>query len=227
VLSAFIVAAGNRGRGDVAHKAVLRVAGAAAGTVVATVATVDVAAGHRSTLVALFVVMALALVLRRYSYAFWAAGMTAMLSLLHAYYGSFGQSGSAQLRERLLGVLVGSAIGLAAAWWVLPVRTREVYRGRVAACLRALSDDPAAYPAALAALEELTPTLRAGARHHARPRRQLAGVRALRDLDPAPPDGAALRRDAIRVRRWLVGRDDPAPEELVPALRPVLVALVP
>jgi len=227
VLSAFIVASGNRGRGDVAHKAVLRVVGAAVGTVGATLGTLQVPAGHRSTLVALFAVMAVALVLRARSYAFWAAGMTAMLSLLHAYYGSYGQSGAEQLRERLLGVVIGSAIGLASAWLVLPVRTRDVFRARVADCLRALSEDVDAYPAALAALDQLTPTLRAAARHHPRARGQLAAVRALDGLvlPDDDVDRRVLRRDVVRVRRSLVGKDDPAPDELVEPLRPVLEAL--
>lgn len=221
VLSAFIVASGNRGRGDVAHTAVLRVVGAAAGTVAATAATLGLAPGHRSTLVALFVVMAAALVLRTRSYAFWAAGMTAMLSLLHAYYGVGGQSGADQLRERLLGVLVGSAVGVAAAWLVLPVRTRDVFRARVADCLRALTDDDGSFPGTLDALDQLTPTLRAAARHHPGSRRRLAAVHALHDL----PDDPRLRRDVVRIRRSLVGTDDPDPADLLPALRPVHAAL--
>lgn len=226
VLSAFIVASGNRGRGDVAHKAVLRVVGAAVGTLGATLGTLHVPAGHRSTLVALFVVMAVALVLRARSYVFWAAGMTAMLSLLHAYYGSFGQTGAEQLRERLLGVSIGAAIGLASAWFVLPVRTAEVFRGRMADALRALTEDDGTFPGTVAALDELVPTLRAGARHHAGARRQLAAVRALHEL---PMDDGAersvLRRDVVRIRRALVGKDDPSIEELHPALRAVHSAL--
>ncbi|MBZ5736999.1 FUSC family protein [Nocardioides mangrovi] len=225
VLSAYVVASGNRGRGDVAHKAGLRVVGAVSGTVLATVGVLHVPPGERSTLVVLFVVMAVALVLRHWSYAFWAAGMTAMLSLLHAYYGSFGQSGAEQLRERMVGVLLGSAIGLAAAWWVLPVRTRDVFRARVADCLRAINDQDGSFPDALAALDQLAPTLRAGARSHPRARAQLAAVRALHELDQPP--GGAVRRDVGRIRRSMVGRDDPAAEDLAPGLRPVLVALRP
>ncbi|MEP9364499.1 FUSC family protein [Nocardioides sp. CN2-186] len=223
VLSAFLVASGNRGRGDVAHKAGLRVVGALVGTVVATLAALHVPPGQRSTLVVLFVVMALALVLRHWSYAYWAAGMTAMLSLLHAYYGSFGQTGAEQLRERLVGVALGSAIGLAAAWWVLPVRTRDVFRARVADCLRAINEQDGSLPDALAALDQLVPTLRAGARTHPGARRQLAAVGALHDLEE--PSSGAVRRDVGRIRRSLVGRDDPDPDELLPELRPVYVAL--
>lgn len=227
VLSAFVVASGNQGRGDVAHKALLRLLGAAFGTVVATAGTVGVPAGHTSSLVALFVVMAVVLVLQRWSYAFWAAGMTAMLSLLHAYYGSFGQSGAEQLRERLLGVLIGSAVGLAAAWFVLPVRTAEVFRARVADCLRAINDQDGSFPATLASLDQLAPTLRAGARHHAGARRQLAAMQALHQLPVESEDTRLLRRDVGRIRRSLVGKDEPTPDELLPELRPLLLALRP
>lgn len=227
VLSAFLVASGNRGRGDVAHKAVLRIVGAAVGTVVATLATIHVPAGHRSTLVVLFLVMAVALVLRTRSYAYWAGGMTAMLSLLHAYYGSFGQSSADELRERLIGVTIGALIGLGAAWFVLPVRTREVFRGRMADALRALTDQDDTFPAALAALDELVPTLRAAARSHPGSRRRLEAVGALHELS-IPEDDAelrVLRRDVVRIRRSMIGKDDPNAEELLPELRPVHAAV--
>jgi hypothetical protein len=240
VLSAFLVASGNRGRGDVVHKAGLRVVGAAVGTVGATLATGGLPAGHRSLLVVLFLVMAAALVLRERSYAWWAVGVTAMVALLHAYYGYPGQASSA-LTERLLGVLLGSAIGLAAAYLVLPVRTADVFRRRVADCLAALTDDldPAnpsaggaatAFPAAVRRLDELVPTLRA----HARVDRRDATVvrlRAVQSLDELlalpvdPHERGRLRRDVVRVRRALVGRDDPRPEELVPAMAAVHRAL--
>jgi len=225
VLSAFVVASGNRGRGDVAHKAGLRLVGALLGTVVATVSVLHVPAGHRSTLVALFAVMAVALVLRQVSYAFWAAGMTAMLSLLHAYYGSFGQSGAEQLRERLLGVAIGSALGLASAWFVLPVRTGDVFRRRLADALRALTDDDGTFPAALTALDQLRPTLRAGARHHSATRRRLEALRALHALPEDEASRQALRGDVVRIRRAMVGKDAPRSEELAPVLRPVLEAV--
>jgi uncharacterized membrane protein YccC len=239
VLSAFLVASGNRGRGDVVHKAGLRLVGAAVGTVVASAIAVAVPPGHLLVLVLLFAVMAVSLVLREYSYAWWAAGVTGMVALLHGYY---GESDASLLGERLLGVLVGSAVGVAAAWCVTPVRTRDVFRRRVADCLAALTDDLAAdasaapavrYAAAVARLDELSPTLQAHqrvARRLARPRRAHAmdAVRSLRTLLPLPDDHRSrqrLRRDVVRIRRAMVGRDDPSADEIVPALVPVHEAL--
>src|SRR5438034_427260 len=85
LLSAFVVLSGNRGRGDVLHKAGLRLVGAGVGTVGATLIAGHIPRGDRLALVVLFIVMAVALVLRERSYAVWAAGVTAMLALLHGY----------------------------------------------------------------------------------------------------------------------------------------------
>ena len=230
LLSAFIVASGNRGRGDVVHKAGLRTLGAGVGTVAVSLGTAHLPPGNRWLVVALFAVLAVALVLRERSYAFWAAGVTGMVALLHAYY---GDTGTAAFRERILGVLVGSAIGVAAAWFVLPIRTTDVLRRRLADCLAALTDDldpdvagPPALPAALARLHEVTPAVHAHRRLVGRWRGTDAAdaVTAMYQLEQLPRDDRArrtLRRDTVRVRRAMVGRDDPAPHELVPQLVPV------
>jgi hypothetical protein len=233
LLSAFLVASGNRGRGDVVHKAGLRLLGAALGTVGASAIATAVPAGHLFVLVLLFAVMAVSLVLRGRSYAWWAAGVTAMVALLHGYY---GESGAGLLAERLLGVLVGSAIGVAAAWFVAPVRTRDVFRRRVADCLAALTDGLAdegevesaagRYRTAVARLDELTPTLRTHQRFLGRfvtdpEPHAMDAVLALRTLDPLPVDRRhrlRLRRDVVRVRRAMVGKDDPTADQLVPPL---------
>ncbi|MDA0159146.1 FUSC family protein [Solirubrobacter ginsenosidimutans] len=137
VLTAFIVASGNRGRADVLHKSGLRIAGALAGTIAATLLAGRIAPGEPITVVAIFVVLAAATWLRPLSYAFWAAGITAVLALLNGY---FGERGDELLGQRLLGILVGAAIAVAAAWLVLPVRTTDVLRRRIADALAALSD---------------------------------------------------------------------------------------
>jgi Fusaric acid resistance protein-like len=172
VLTAYIVCSGNRGRGDVVHKSVRRIVGALAGTVVATLLAGTLPPLDNRAVLALFVTLATALVLRPLNYAFWAAGVTAMLAFLHGY---FGESGTAELRDRLGGILLGAVIAVAASWWILPVRTTDVLRRRLADVLRPLTDflaavreDPAALPAhrdavaaAAAEAELIGPTLRA------------------------------------------------------------------
>ena len=238
VLSAFLVASGNRGRGDVVHKASLRIVGAVTGTLLATSVGSLVPSGHNTDLVVLFVIMLVALALRPRSYAFWAAGVTGMVTLLHAYVGGGGAGGADLLRERLLGVLLGSLLGIAAAWFVLPVRTGSVLRRRVADCLAALTDeltegaDPAAprFHQALASVEELGGTLRAHARlpflgDGPRPVRVLAALHELEPLPVHPTERRRLRAATVRVRRAMVGKDDPAAADLPPALATVHAVL--
>ena len=122
VLSAYVVGAGTRGRMDVLHKGLLRVVGALAGTVAATLIANAVSPGNRWDVVMLFAVMALSMALRPVSYALWAGGVTAMLALLNGYYGA---SGAQLLVERLGAVALGSFFAIAVAWFVLPVRAKR------------------------------------------------------------------------------------------------------
>ena len=70
VLTAYIVASGNRGRGDVVHKGALRIAGAAVGTVIATLLAGTFPAGDKWAVVVIFAILALATWLRPLSYAY-------------------------------------------------------------------------------------------------------------------------------------------------------------
>ena len=136
VLTAFIVCSGARGRGDVVLKGVLRGGGAAVGTVVATLIAGAFGPRADATVVLIFVALALATWLREFSYAYWAACVTAVLSLL---YGWFGESTGGLLQTRLEGIAVGAVLGIAASWLILPVRTRDVLRRRSADALTVLA----------------------------------------------------------------------------------------
>ena len=91
----------------------------------------------KTPIVLIFVVLFVATWLRTISYAYWAAAVTAVLSLLNGY---FGQSDTALLGDRLGAIALGAVIALSAAWFVLPVRTTDVFRRRVADVLAALTD---------------------------------------------------------------------------------------
>ncbi len=185
VLTAFIVCSGNRGRGDVVHKSALRIAGAVVGTVAATLISGAIAPASASTVVVIFIVLGLATWLRAFSYAYWAAGVTGVLALLYGY---FGEGGAHLLAQRLEGIVLGALIAIAASWLLLPVRTTDVLRRRMADALAALGElltalgeDPAElatrarrFEHALAALEEIAAPLEADRRV----RRWLAGPRA-------------------------------------------------
>jgi len=165
VLTAFIVCSGARGRGDVLLKGILRVAGAAAGTAVAAAIAGTLGPRAGLTVVLMFLALAAATWLREYSYAYWAGIITAVLSLL---YGWFGQSPDALLPTRLLGIMLGAALGIGASWLILPVRTGDVLRRRsadaVAAIGAVLSEDPgalAAFERSVLLLDQIAPPLRA------------------------------------------------------------------
>jgi Fusaric acid resistance protein-like len=136
VLTAFIVCSGARGRGDVVLKGVLRGGGAAVGTVVATLIAGSFGPRADATIVVIFVALALATWLREFSYAFWAAFVTAVISLL---YGWFGEGADGLLQTRLEGIAVGAVLGITASWLILPVRTRDVLRRRSADALHVLA----------------------------------------------------------------------------------------
>jgi hypothetical protein len=146
VLTAFIVNSGNRGREDVAHKAVMRLIGAGGGTLAASLVASAFPAGDAWSIVCLFAVLSVAVWLRPLNYAFWAAGMTAALALLYGYYGEHGIS---LLATRLEGIAIGACIGVAASWILLPVRSTDIIRRDVAIALvtldrylAALVDEP-------------------------------------------------------------------------------------
>ncbi len=170
VLTAFIVASGNRGRGDVIYKSVLRVGGAAAGTIAATLLAGALPRGSAVDVVAIFVVLGVSSWLRPFGYGYWAAGVTGAVALLYGY---FGENGPHFLGQRLEGIVVGAAIAIAVAWVLLPIRSSDVLRRRIADLLASLGEVLAAptadraelarraarYGAAMAALEEVAKPL--------------------------------------------------------------------
>jgi hypothetical protein len=200
VLTVLVVHSGNRSRGDVLWKGAQRTAGALAGTAIATWLTGLLPQGDSLAIVAIFAIIALAAGLREISYAYRAACTTAALAFLYGY---FGQGGTGLLAHRLLGVLAGAVIGVAAAWLVLPVRTTDITRLRTGALLAAAADlatsaargapDNAALARLTAADRELamlTPTLRASRR---------LGIGAARKLDHTATHARALATEVTAI----------------------------
>jgi uncharacterized membrane protein YccC len=202
VISAFVITGGARSRGDVAVKAVLRLCGAAAGTVAGT-AVAYAARGHPHLAVAvLALVLAAGIYLRELTYAAWAYCVTVVLGLL---YGLYGDAGLGVLGERLLGVCVGVACGLSAAFLVVPIRTGALVRRRLAQTLASLDaviaaaagGTTAAAVRALAAYDRDADELRVAARPY-RVGRALVGRQRLSTVEYAATvldaAGPTLRR---------------------------------
>lgn len=136
VLTAYIVCASGRGRGDVLYKSLLRFGGAAAGTIAAALLQhASLPQGPREAAL-IFAALFVGTWLRAANYAYWAACMTLVVALLQR-----GEPGTpaSLLDLRLIEILVGGLCGVAAAWFVLPIRTESVVLRRLADALAALS----------------------------------------------------------------------------------------
>ena len=204
VITAFVVNSGNRGRGDVLYKSLQRVAGATVGTVVATLLAGLFPPRDNVAVALILVALALGSWLRTINYAYWAGCVTSVLSLLQGY---FGETHVGLLGERLAQILIGGALAVLVAWFVLPVRSADVLRKRLAGCLAALQEVLAAvarqepealrrhageFRASLVQLELVAPPTRAHGRLHAL-RHSLRGTTA----DAVP----AHRADAVEALR--------------------------
>ncbi|GAB3782448.1 FUSC family protein [Dyella agri] len=192
VLTAFIVHSGNRGRLEVAYKSLLRLGGAAGGTLAAALLAAPAGTHGSGTAAMVLLAVFLGSWLRPLNYAWWALCVTVALALLQNY---AGLPATSEMTLRLAAIATGAAIGVAVGWLVLPVPSTGVLRRRMADALAALGEalDPAITPRrpahfvhALNAVVSLAPAFRAARMLGLRPRwRQpadwieaLAGCRA-------------------------------------------------
>ncbi|WP_165488568.1 MULTISPECIES: FUSC family protein [Dyella] len=142
VLTAFIVNIGNRGRIDVVHKSGMRVLGATMGTLFALVLSHQAMPSPPMTTAIILASLFMGIWLRPFGYAWWALFITIALALLQGFQGG---APIALLLLRLEEIAIGAIIGVMAAWFVLPVRSTDVVRRRIANALAALAEalDPA------------------------------------------------------------------------------------
>ena len=163
VLTAFIVNSGNRGRQDVIHKSVLRARRGGRHCRRDSFrwhGRTDGAMGCDAGLASVF----LGIWLRPAGYGWWALFVTLALALLQTLQ---PEASAPLLWQRLLEILIGATIGLAAAWFVLPIRSTDVLRRRIADALATMSEalDPQATErrpdrivAAIRRVEQLRPS---------------------------------------------------------------------
>lgn len=137
VLSAFIVCSGTIGRGDAVYKALLRLCGAVAGTLVAALFARMTLPNPTAGAALVFFVLFLGIWLRQVNYAYWAAAATLIFAMLQ---GPQGDSAAALFATRVLCIFIGALCGVLATWFVFPIRTSNVVRRRVADALVAMRE---------------------------------------------------------------------------------------
>jgi uncharacterized membrane protein YccC len=139
VLTVAVVAIGNTGRADVLYKGVQRLLGATAGTVLALVPLVHLDAPSAGAIALLLGAVFFAVLLRRFGYIWWTLFITLALALLQGFTpAADGADGVFLLTERLEEIVLGTAIALVVAWFVLPLRSENTIRRRVGGVLVAL-----------------------------------------------------------------------------------------
>jgi len=236
VLTAFIVNSGNRGRLDVAHKSILRVLGAAAGTLVALLLGVHLGLDGQVQVVLIFVAVFFGIWLRPLGYGWWALFVTVALALLQNF---AGVPAARTMWPRLEEIVVGAMIGVATAWFVLPVRSTDILRRRIADALAALATTldrqssstgkPDAFIAALHAVEQVAPAFRATRHiaHRVRPERPAEWIETL--LDCQEPGARLIEQGhaSPNVQRALAHarRSMREPEQILPALQQLRACL--
>ncbi|WP_224388252.1 FUSC family protein [Pseudonocardia sp. ICBG1293] len=124
VIAAFVVFAGTASRGDGLSRGWARAVGTAGGVVAGMLLALLVGGNVVASLALLFVCVFLALYLVRISQAMMAFWITAVLALL---YGVIGQFSVQTLVLRVEETVVGGALGMLAAYLVLPTRSRTAF----------------------------------------------------------------------------------------------------
>ncbi|WP_224402455.1 FUSC family protein [Pseudonocardia sp. ICBG1034] len=124
VIAAFVVFAGTASRGDVLSRGWARAVGTAGGVVAGMLLALLVGGNVVASLALLFVCVFLALYLVRISQAMMAFWITAVLALL---YGVIGQFSVQTLVLRGEETVVGGALGMLAAYLILPTRSRTAF----------------------------------------------------------------------------------------------------
>jgi Fusaric acid resistance protein-like len=137
VLSAFIVTSGAVGRGDALYKALLRIGGAIVGTFVAELLRFVHIGNSVEYAIVMFVVLFLGMWLRPINYAYWAASTTLLFGLILD-----PQSGTSfsVFGIRVICIVVGAACGVLATWFVVPIRSSQVVRRRLADAMGDMRD---------------------------------------------------------------------------------------
>ena len=137
VLTAFIVCSGTVSRGDAVYKGLMRLGGAIGGAVLAAAMAHVALREPVADAAAIFAIVFVGTWLRQINYAWWAVCATLIFALLQ---GPQDEAILSALGMRIVCILIGALCGIAAAWFVYPIRTEQLVRKRVAETLHVLRD---------------------------------------------------------------------------------------
>ena len=236
VLTAFLVNIGSLGGIDVLRKSVLRIAGAAGGTVLAMAVAGHAGADPATVGALILACVFVGVFLRVFGYGWWVLAVTLALALLQTFEPA---AAPLLLWQRLLEIVIGALIGVAAAWFVFPIPSADILRRRIAGALAAMSEamDPAvaerfaekvAGPMIL--VRQMRPVFRAHSFLHRRAELQpLAWIDTLAACE-APVLALLARGETPGAVRKAIGAARKAvrePAALGPALDELLAALRP
>jgi len=140
VLTVLIVHSGNNGRGDLLWKGAQRTAGALIGVTAASFIAINLPPKNSIEIVAIFGILVFAAAVREFGYIFWAACIPAALVFLYSFFGQTGAELTIHLAHRLLGIAIGSAVGIISGYFILPVRMIDVVRLRLSKILSIACD---------------------------------------------------------------------------------------
>lgn len=136
-ITAFVVSVSTRTRLELAVKSVTRLLGASAGALVG-IATMGLIPGLGPWLpVPLLAVLVAGAYLRQFSYAWWAATVTLLLTVLYAL---IDPRVPVPILPRLGGIVLGAAAAVIVAFVLVPLRSRRVLRGLLGRAFAALDE---------------------------------------------------------------------------------------
>jgi hypothetical protein len=143
VLTAFLVNIGSLGGFDVVRKSVLRVLGAAGGTLLAMAVAGRAGADPTTAGALILACIFVGAFLRVFGYGWWVLCVTLALALLQTFEPT---AAPLLLWQRVLEIVIGAVIGVAAASFVFPIPSVDILRRRLANALAAMSEalDPEA-----------------------------------------------------------------------------------
>ncbi len=136
-ISAYLISTTVRTRAELVVKGTQRLLGAFLGALLGVVGAPLVGLNGPLVAIVMLTLLLLALFLRAFSYAWWSAGVTLLLSLV---YGLLSPQTPVPVVPRLVGIALGACSAVIAAYVLVPLPTRRILKGMLKRVLASLDD---------------------------------------------------------------------------------------